>query len=222
MWWPPEGSGGQASYVRSRVRPPPRRPPSWSPWCPDYSISECRAGCLHRSSSSPTARRCSRSMPGPANTSLACWRGADVFWRSLRAAHGEVKVQASVTSLTKGLKAALRPLLVRVAAVAFRARAAKIATIDDALDLAYRFRFAGVEFKPWQVRAEVRELLQMIELSKPRVVLEIGTARGGNLFLLARAAPPDSLIVSVDLPGGEFGGGYPRAREPLYMSFARE
>jgi hypothetical protein len=45
--------------------------------------------------------------------------------------------------------------------------------------------------------------------------LEIGTARGGTLFFLTRLASPHATIVSVDLPGGPFGGGYPRRRALL-------
>jgi predicted O-methyltransferase YrrM len=55
---------------------------------------------------------------------------------------------------------------------------------------------------------------------KPRYILEIGTARGGTLFLFARVASSDALIMSIDLPGGKFGGGYPNWRVPLYKSFA--
>jgi predicted O-methyltransferase YrrM len=55
----------------------------------------------------------------------------------------------------------------------------------------------------------------------PRVVLEIGTARGGTLFLFTRVAGPEAKLISIDLPGGPFGGGYPRWKVPLYKSFAR-
>ena len=61
----------------------------------------------------------------------------------------------------------------------------------------------------------------MAEL-KPKVVLEIGTAGGGTLFLFTRVADPEAKIISIDLPGGHFGGGYPRWKIPLYKSFSRE
>jgi hypothetical protein len=51
--------------------------------------------------------------------------------------------------------------------------------------------------------------------------LEIGTGRGGTLFLLTRVSSPDAVIISLDLPQGEFGGGwYPDWKMPLYRSFA--
>jgi predicted O-methyltransferase YrrM len=58
-------------------------------------------------------------------------------------------------------------------------------------------------------------------MRKPAVIVEIGTAAGGNLFLFTRVAAEDALIVSIDLPAGRFGGGYPRWRIPLYRAFAR-
>jgi len=51
-------------------------------------------------------------------------------------------------------------------------------------------------------------------------VLEIGTACGGTLFLFSHVASEDATIISIDLPGGKFGGGYRKWREPLYRSFA--
>ncbi len=70
--------------------------------------------------------------------------------------------------------------------------------------------------------AEIAAFLSRMAALRPRVVVEIGTASGGTLFLLARAAAPDALLVSLDLPGGSFGGGYQAWRKPLYRSFARD
>jgi cephalosporin hydroxylase len=56
----------------------------------------------------------------------------------------------------------------------------------------------------------------------PSIVLEIGTASGGTLFLWTKTASPDAMIISIDLPGGAFGGGYPKERIPYYKSFASD
>ena len=69
---------------------------------------------------------------------------------------------------------------------------------------------------------EIEDLFNIVRRAQPRRVLEIGTARGGALYLWTQAASPDSLIISVDLPDGEFGGGYPACRIPFYQSFARQ
>jgi predicted O-methyltransferase YrrM len=62
----------------------------------------------------------------------------------------------------------------------------------------------------------------LVERLKPKTVLEIGTAGGGTLFLFTRVADPKATIISIDLPGGPFGGGYPRWKIPLYKSFSKE
>jgi predicted O-methyltransferase YrrM len=54
----------------------------------------------------------------------------------------------------------------------------------------------------------------------PKTVLEIGTCRGGTLWLWCRLAAPDALIVSVDLPGGPFGGGYTVQDVPIFLGHA--
>jgi cephalosporin hydroxylase len=80
----------------------------------------------------------------------------------------------------------------------------------------------GARFiRPTQQREEIKELLVILESARPRTLVEIGTASGGTLFLLSRVAAPDATLVSIDLPGGRFGGGYGRWRSPLYRSFAR-
>jgi cephalosporin hydroxylase len=79
----------------------------------------------------------------------------------------------------------------------------------------------GRFIRPTQQREEVAELLAILEPARPRTLVEIGTASGGTLFLLSSVAAPDATLVSIDLPGGRFGGGYGRWRAPLYRSFAR-
>jgi predicted O-methyltransferase YrrM len=50
--------------------------------------------------------------------------------------------------------------------------------------------------------------------------LGIGTHSGGSLFLLCKLAGSEARIVSLDLPGGRFGGGYTAVKGPLYKRFA--
>lgn len=59
-----------------------------------------------------------------------------------------------------------------------------------------------------QKLAEFAGLVDLVRRLQPRTVLEIGTMRGGSLWAWCQIAAPDATIVSVDLPGGPFGGGY--------------
>jgi cephalosporin hydroxylase len=76
--------------------------------------------------------------------------------------------------------------------------------------------------KPMQFEEELVELAKIIYDKKPKVVLEIGTARGGTLFLAAQLADDNALIISIDLPDGMYGGGYPEWKIPLYKSFKKK
>lgn len=75
--------------------------------------------------------------------------------------------------------------------------------------------------QPRQNPVEIQTLFDAVCRLQPQRVLEIGTAKGGSLYLWIQAATQDATIVSVDLPGGDFGGAYGPPRVPFYESFAR-
>jgi predicted O-methyltransferase YrrM len=73
-----------------------------------------------------------------------------------------------------------------------------------------------------QIKSEILPVLNEIKDLNPKIVMEIGTARGGNLFLLSQVADKDAHLISLDLPFGNFGGGYRFWKIPLYKSFAKK
>ena len=83
------------------------------------------------------------------------------------------------------------------------------------------FEYSRHDIKPIQIEAELASLLTEVRKLKPQTVLEIGTARGGTLFLWTRLAQPNATIVSIDLPGGKFGGGYKKWQAITYKRFAK-
>jgi predicted O-methyltransferase YrrM len=83
------------------------------------------------------------------------------------------------------------------------------------------FSYSDAFLQPIQVPEELARLLEDVRTLNPRTVLEIGTSMGGTLYLWTRLAQPDGTIVSVDLPGGKFGGGYSPLRTPIYRRFGR-
>ena len=78
----------------------------------------------------------------------------------------------------------------------------------------------GQPIAPWQIRSEIQKLVEIVAERRPCTVLEIGTASGGTLFLWTRVVHPEGSIISLDLPAGLFGGGYPEWKIPLYRAFA--
>lgn len=71
-----------------------------------------------------------------------------------------------------------------------------------------------------QKHAELASLVDLVCGYKPRTVVEIGTMRGGTLKAWCECAADDALIVSIDLPGGEWGGGYTEMEIPRLESYA--
>jgi predicted O-methyltransferase YrrM len=60
--------------------------------------------------------------------------------------------------------------------------------------------------------ARVREL-------RPRVVVEIGTARGGMLYCFSQLAAPDATLISIDLPGAPNCGGQTGTEREVFATF---
>jgi len=135
-------------------------------------------------------------------------RGIDRYgWRALSK---EVFVRSS------------RPALAPLAAHQLHRRAANVQSIDEILDLAFEFKPCGISIRPCQSRWEIRHLLEEVANVRPRAMLEIGTATGGSLLAFTRVSAPDAHVLSVDLPHGAFGGGYPMWKVPLYKAFATD
>jgi predicted O-methyltransferase YrrM len=120
-----------------------------------------------------------------------------------------------------GLRNLVRPRLMSLALRRLRKETSGFKTMEEAINRAYTIRFWDLQFRPMQVRTEITAFLKKLEQKPPSTMLEIGTEKGGTFFLLARAAAPDALILSLDLPATA-PSAYPAWREELYRNFARE
>ncbi len=72
-----------------------------------------------------------------------------------------------------------------------------------------------------QKRSEFVQLVELVGTERPTAVLEIGTMSGGTLRAWCECAADDAAIVSVDLPNGRWGGGYPAEDADRLRSYAR-
>ena len=81
--------------------------------------------------------------------------------------------------------------------------------------------FSSPAIRPFQVKSEILGLAQRVSALRPRTLLEIGTAEGGTLFILSQCADPNATFISLDLPAGTFGGGYPTWRGAIYKKLTR-
>lgn len=94
--------------------------------------------------------------------------------------------------------------------------------LDDVLDTAFQYTGYGRyrSIKPLQIRVEFEELVEEVVGSNPTTVMEIGTANGGTFYTWCRYLDSASTIISLDLPGGNFGGGYTRKKTHFFEEFS--
>jgi cephalosporin hydroxylase len=71
-------------------------------------------------------------------------------------------------------------------------------------------KLAGIAVKKGAIQkvSEFSHLISFLKRRRLNTIVEIGTAKGGTLYAWCKIAQPDAIIVSIDLPGGPFGGGY--------------
>lgn len=70
-----------------------------------------------------------------------------------------------------------------------------------------------------QKQSEFEGLLTVLTDKRPRNIMEIGTANGGTFFALAHVALDNAKLTSLDLPNGDFGGGYTRRGQRRIESY---
>lgn len=90
---------------------------------------------------------------------------------------------------------------------------------DEPADIELLTQRALKEIIAIQNPYELREYLKLVQQLKPKVVVEIGTARGGMLYCFSQLASPDALIISIDLPGAPNCGGQTEIERKYYSSF---
>ncbi len=92
------------------------------------------------------------------------------------------------------------------------------------LTLPLLFRGAG-HYRTLGLKQNLVEFEAFVEYLQPdsfSTVLEIGTMKGGTLYLWCQLCRPDAHVLSIDLPSGRFGGGYTSKLELLFHRFKQK
>jgi predicted O-methyltransferase YrrM len=103
----------------------------------------------------------------------------------------------------------------------FGAKSAKVKGIGPIVDFSFAFSYLGIAIKPVQVKSEIAGLLTRLKDRRIKAMMEIGTDRGGTLFLFSRVAEPDATIVSMNVPWSALNAYCMEYRNLLFEKFAR-
>lgn len=95
----------------------------------------------------------------------------------------------------------------------------KVIPVDmsDSMRLAAKAIELGAIQKP----TELLLFLESLKGKSLKTVVEIGTAKGGLFYALCQRADEDARIISIDLPGGAFGGGYSEEAAKKFRKFGK-
>lgn len=90
---------------------------------------------------------------------------------------------------------------------------------NQPVDLDELVKRTGDIFLAIQNEYELRRFLERVRDLRPRVVVEIGTARGGMLYCFSQLAARDAVLVSIDLPGAPNCGGQTATEREVFATF---
>jgi len=96
--------------------------------------------------------------------------------------------------LPVSLKRFLKLILLPTNIMYIQIKLKRIKIFNDIIEIAF-----NSSFPPSQIREEIKNLLLILDKVKPKVILEIGTAEGGTLFLFSNIAHEEAILISVDL-----------------------
>jgi cephalosporin hydroxylase len=74
---------------------------------------------------------------------------------------------------------------------------------------------------PLQMRSELAEYARIVAEQRPSAALEIGSFRGGTLFVLTKLANRHATVISLDLPASWFGKICRWAQTPIFHRFTQ-
>lgn len=96
--------------------------------------------------------------------------------------------------------------------------------LDDILDTVLEVNPGITPFQvsALQLRDELRWLAEFVQEEEPQTILEIGTASGGTLYTWCRYLNSVDTVISLDLKGGRFGGGYHESQVELFREFGSD
>ena len=113
----------------------------------------------------------------------------------------------------------------RAAFIVSKKNLRKIMTSDkteDVLESVKKYSGRGFydKIRLAQIEEELYQLCKRVTDHKPKIIAEIGTWNGGTFYVWTRTNPQAEKLISIDLPDGQYGGGYDEKRIKFFKEFA--
>jgi predicted O-methyltransferase YrrM len=125
------------------------------------------------------------------------------------------------------LKNLLLGLIYFIAGKDLKRKSFKCKNLGELVDLALFYKYSISKHLPpmlylssLQIRSELYRFCREILSLKPKIILEIGTANGGTLFLFSKLSKPYSTLISIDFPEFPYIGGIDYKSKIFFKSFA--
>ncbi|MFW9829947.1 MAG: class I SAM-dependent methyltransferase [Candidatus Thorarchaeota archaeon] len=119
-------------------------------------------------------------------------------------------------------------LIYFIAGKDLKKKSVKCKNLKELIELALSYEYSICKFLPpmlylasLQIRSELYQFGKIVASMKPKIIIEIGTANGGTLFLLSKLSDINSTIISIDLPEKPYIGGIDYKSKTFFKSFAR-
>jgi predicted O-methyltransferase YrrM len=129
-----------------------------------------------------------------------------------------IKLKKKILSLEKRI---FWRLHLKNAISKIRAFKSKKKSIESIIEFAFSYSGKGFysNLGLLQNKSEILNFSKLLNRQKIENICEIGTFKGGTLFIWSQIASKNANIISIDLPGGPFGGGYSKKSIPFFKSF---
>lgn len=114
----------------------------------------------------------------------------------------------------------ISPTIINNVVKDFRNKTANLHSIKDLVNFSYNYKHSVISIVPGQHKKEIIAFLKIVKRHRVRHMLEIGTEKGGTLFLFSRVSMANANIISINLPLNQLDNIARSTRNKLLMEFA--
>ncbi|HKL16797.1 MAG TPA: class I SAM-dependent methyltransferase [Patescibacteria group bacterium] len=119
------------------------------------------------------------------------------------------------------------PLFLKKVKLALKKRKGNF-SLDEEINFIFNWEYKlfnlnpSISIKPMQKKKEATLFLEEVKKINPRIICEVGSGRGGMLYLFSRIANKNAQIISIDIPKSYLLKNYLDLKDFLYNNLIKE